>query len=307
MSVPPLPKFLQFAAHPTSNSHSKLHFQKSCPTLPIAMASTKPSKSKKRKSAPTAVGDFTILQMSLPSDRGLPDPYANAKHYLYITTHEPFNATPSDDRSLFIANIPIDASETSLRSLFADQLGGSRVESVNFDASIPAVPTHKRWKEEAPTKGKGGGESKGKKRKREEMADVVAEGVLEDDESALPRIWNGEVRRSGSGAVVVFVDRKSMKGALKEVQRVAREGREVRWSGGEGLGAERKCRSPLHTENYDIWEKKLLTFEHRVQVTPLSPLSTHDGPPIQHQRLSQTIRRNREPAQPPPRTRTLCS
>jgi ribosomal RNA-processing protein 7 len=82
------------------------------------------------------------------------------------------------------------------------------------------------------------GEARGKKRKRADE-DVIAEGVIEDEESALPGLWAGELRRSGSGAVVVFVDKRSARGALKEVLRAIKEGREVKWVGGEGLGVER--------------------------------------------------------------------
>lgn len=129
------------------------------------------------------------------------------------------------------------------------------VESVDFDTSVPAQPMHKRWKSEKVGGGGGGKEeagagsgevaARGKKRKRTDDAAVVAEGVVEDAESALPRLWSSEVRRSGSGAVVLFVDRKSARGAMKEVVRAAKESREVRWKGGEGLGVERKSYSLL--------------------------------------------------------------
>ncbi|KAF2246559.1 hypothetical protein BU26DRAFT_48895 [Trematosphaeria pertusa] len=200
------------------------------------MASEKPSKAKKQKTAPTTVAEFTILPLTLPALPGLPDAYADAKHYLYVKQHEPKHSTPGHDRSLFIANVPIDASETGIRALFAEQLGGSRVERVEFDSAIPALTAHKRFQDASDAKAEGK-EKRGKKRKRD--ADVVAEGVVEDEESALPRIWSSELRKGGSGAVVVFVDRKSMRGALKEVQRAVKEGREIVWKGGEGLGVER--------------------------------------------------------------------
>ena len=96
-----------------------------------------------------------------------------------------------------------------------DQLGGSRVESVEFDTAVPEAPTVKRWKEENNS----AGESRGKK---------------------LPKAWNSELRKSGSGAVVVFVDQASMKGAWKEVQRAAKNNRLVTWKQSEGLGIERE-------------------------------------------------------------------
>ncbi|KAF2677106.1 hypothetical protein K458DRAFT_320522 [Lentithecium fluviatile CBS 122367] len=205
------------------------------------MALDKPHKSAKRKATPTTVGEFTILPLTLPKLPGLPEAYTDAKHYLYIKAHAPSNPTPSADRSLFIANVPIDASESNIRQLFAGQLGGSRVESVGFDSAIPGAPTLKRFKDDAGKRDKEGeeGAKRGKKRKRDE--DVVAEGIVEDEASALPRIWSGDLQKSGGCAVVVFVDKESKRGALKAVQRVVKEGRTIEWKGGDKgvVGVER--------------------------------------------------------------------
>ncbi|KAL5417748.1 hypothetical protein PMIN03_001447 [Paraphaeosphaeria minitans] len=202
---------------------------------------------KKCKSTPTAVADFAILPLALPTPPGLPPSCADAKHYLYVKAHAPAIATESTARSLFLANVPIDASEANLRALFAEQLGGARVESVDFDASVPAEVAHKHFKPAEVSGGKKDGpESRGKKRKREAdgngnggKSDMVAEGVLEDDDSALPRIWSAPVRRSGSGAVVVFLDKASMRGAFKEVHKAIKEGKTIAWKGGDASGVER--------------------------------------------------------------------
>ncbi|KAH7394330.1 ribosomal RNA-processing protein 7-domain-containing protein [Pyrenochaeta sp. MPI-SDFR-AT-0127] len=209
------------------------------------MAPDKPTTSKKAKTIPSVVADFTILPLTLQPLPGLPDQYQDAKHYIYVKPHEPSIPTADDERSLFIANIPLDATESNVRALFADQLGGSMVERVDFDAPIPAQPLHKRWKSDnpkpAPRSKDAEAEKRGKKRKRSLAEDeaMVAEGVVEDEESALPRLWDSEVRRSGSGAVVVFVDKRSAKGALKEVSKAIKEGRSIAWKSGEGLGIER--------------------------------------------------------------------
>jgi ribosomal RNA-processing protein 7 len=205
------------------------------------MAPEAPPKTKKPKTTPKTVADFTILPLALPTLSGLPAHYNDAKHYIYVKPHEPSLPTADDERSLFIANTPIDASERNIRVLFQEQLGGSMVERVEFDASVPAQPMHKRWKSDKPAKDDETtvADKRGKKRKRTDDAAVIAEGVVEDAESALPRLWNCEVRKSGSGAVVVFVDKKSARGALKEVQKAVKEGRSIVWKAGEGLGIER--------------------------------------------------------------------
>jgi ribosomal RNA-processing protein 7 len=202
------------------------------------MAPEKPTKSKTAKSAPKTVADFTILPLTLPTLSGLSEQCRTAKHYLYVKPHAPSIPTANDEKSLFIANIPIDATEGNLRALFVDQLGGSMVERVEFDASIPAQPMHKRWKTDKP--GKSDGEKRGKKRKRNDEA-LVAEGVVEDADSALPSIWPSELRRSGSGAIVVFVDKKSARGAIKAIYRAVKENKPIHWKSGDAaLGVERE-------------------------------------------------------------------
>ncbi|KAH9863927.1 hypothetical protein J1614_009860 [Plenodomus biglobosus] len=207
------------------------------------MAPTAPPPSKKPKSAPKTVSDFVILPLTLPKLSGLPSSHSDAKHYLYVKQHAPSIPTADDERSLFLANVPIDASETTLRALFADQLGGAMVEHVEFDALVPAPALHKRWKGEGSRKGGAGteaeAEARGKKRKREQDEETLAEGVIEDADSALPKLWSTELKKSGSGAVVVFVDKKSCRGALKGVKEIIKEGREIQWKIGEGLGVDR--------------------------------------------------------------------
>lgn len=215
-----------------------------------AMAPEKATKLKGSKAPPKTVADFTILPLTLPSLSGLPVQYKDAKHYLYIKPHAPSIPTATDDRSLFIANIPIDANESSLRALFADQLGGAMVERVEFDSSIPAQPMHKRWKTDQPGQEKG--DKRGKKRKRNEEA-LVAEGVIEDEDSALPSIWPGELRRSGSGAIVIFVDKRSARGAMKEINRAVKESKAIHWKSSDAtLGIERTLPhtpTPSHPTN----------------------------------------------------------
>jgi ribosomal RNA-processing protein 7 len=207
------------------------------------MAPTPPQSIKKPKSVPKTVADFTILPLTLPTLSGLPDHCNNAHHYIYVKPHSPSIPSASDERSLFIVNVPIDASESNIRALFSEQLGGSMVERVDFDSSVPAQPLHKRWKSDNKADKEasaGDNVTRGKKRKRIDDPDMVAEGVVEDADSALPRLWSSEIRRSGSGAVVVFVDKKSARGAMKEVQRAVKEGTRILWKGGENLGVDRK-------------------------------------------------------------------
>jgi ribosomal RNA-processing protein 7 len=242
-------------------------------------------KAKKSTKTPKTVGDFTILPLTLPTLTGLTEQCSEAKHYIYVKPQEQNISTPDDDRSLFVANIPIDASDSNIRGLFQEQLGGSMVERVEFDASVPAEPMHKRWKSDQPRKDAAGGEQRGKKRKRTNADDaaVIAEGVVEDADSALPKLWPTGLRRSGSGAVVVFVDKKSARGALKEVQRAVKESRTIHWESGEVLGVERKSISQCSKSHAKLTQPPRIPLPHN------PPLPHALLPPILHKRLPHAI------------------
>jgi hypothetical protein len=283
---------------------------------PRAKAIMAPSASpapKKSKAPPKTIADFTVLPLTLPTLSGLPATANSAKHYVYIKPHSPSLPTADDERSLFIANIPIDADERSIRALFQGQLGGSMVERVEFDASVPAQPMHKRWRntEKSATANEddvAGGDKRGKKRKRMDDAAVIAEGVVEDAESALPRLWNTEVRKSGSGAVVVFVDKKSARGALKEVARAVKEGKSIAWKGGEGLGVERKsCCYISLLGMLGLHECHANFTINRLQITQHTPLPHPFRTTSLPQRIPHTVQRPRNIQESPPQNIPLCS
>ena len=72
----------------------------------------------------------------------------------------------------------------------------------------------------------------------------------------LPRTWDRTVHRSGSCAVIVFVDQLSARNALKAVGKIrsAKDGREAKWrpEGMPKLGIERMSRaSRFHRTSLD--------------------------------------------------------
>ncbi len=220
------------------------------------MAVTKPKKSN-AKAAPQKVADFTILPLALPTLPGLPEQCQNAKHYLYVKPRKLNIPTDDDDRCLVVANVPIDASEANLRALFLEQLGGCMVERVEFDSPIPAQPLRKRWKSDntrPDSQADGEAEKRGKKRKRHATEDEITlvEGVVEDEESALPSLWKTELERSGSGAVVFFVDKQSAKGAMHCIKKTVHENKSIFWKpSGEGVGLDRTSQYfPLRFPNH---------------------------------------------------------
>ena len=172
----------------------------------------------KSSRTPTTVHEYTVLPLTLPATTALPK---TTKHHLYLRSNAPKVPTDDTPREVFAVNLPIDASETHMRSLFAEQLGGARIEKVEFEGTRTGAGR----KVTAPVAPK-----VGKKRKR------GPDGGGENGEVLLPETWDREVRRSGSTAVVTFVDVASADMALKETRKASKAGKEVVW----GKGVEEK-------------------------------------------------------------------
>lgn len=162
----------------------------------------------------TTVNDFTVLPLRLPP---LPSHAKETTHYLYLRANAPKLPTEDTPREVFLVNVPVDATEVHLRSLFAEQLGGARIERIDFEGArvgkgitAPVAP------------------SKGKKRKRSQIEDGV-EAAGGEEVGNLPEVWDRETHRSGGTAVVTFVDKPSAELALKEARRAVKQGRDIIW------------------------------------------------------------------------------
>ncbi|KAL4801919.1 ribosomal small subunit assembly protein [Aspergillus unguis] len=172
----------------------------------------------------TEIAGYTALPLTLPSTPSFPTP---ATHYLYLRPHEPRIPDPDTDRSLFLVNTPIDTTETHLRHLFGAQLSSGRVERVDFESARTGKKSG--GLQIALAQGSGTGVAKSKKRKRV-TADELEQRL---DDVSLPSTWDRVLQRSGSHAVVVFVDRASMEASLKAAKKAARKSSGITW--GEGI------------------------------------------------------------------------
>ncbi|KAI9849995.1 MAG: Ribosomal RNA-processing protein 7 [Thelocarpon superellum] len=160
-------------------------------------------------SHPALVQDYTTLALALPALSTFRD---RASHYLYLRRHEPKLPTPLDARTLFVVNVPVDATEHHFRHLFAS-VGGGRVERVEFDTDRSRDRTTAPPLMVQPTSTRG----LSRKRSRQER--------LEDsgpEEPAL-ELWDRELHRPGSTALVVFLDRMSLEATMKGIRRRARK------------------------------------------------------------------------------------
>lgn len=165
------------------------------------------------KKVPGSVHDYLVLPLQIPVLPNFPNPVT---HYLYLRANAPKVPTENTPREVFLVNVPIDATDLQIRSLFADQLGGSRVESTAFEGARVGKGIHAPV---APVK-------QSKKRKRgEEIDDGKPEEV-----GLLPETWDRDLHRSGGTAVVTFVDRASADMALREVKRAIKNKAEITWT-----------------------------------------------------------------------------
>lgn len=172
---------------------------------------------------PSQIAGYSVFPLSLPFLSSLSQ---SASHYLYVAPHEPKIPVATASRSLFLVNVPFDATEAHIKHLLSAQIGlpAGRVENVQFEGQRRNVSS---VSEGAPTASNS--YKKGKKRKRGHG--VANLDRLEGD--TLPKTWDRDLQTNGLTAVVLFVDRASMDAALKAVNTTRKERVEPIW--GEGV------------------------------------------------------------------------
>ncbi|KAK0102369.1 Ribosomal RNA-processing protein 7 [Cadophora gregata] len=157
------------------------------------------------------IGEYTILPITIPSTPAYPKP---TTHTIFLRQHVPKIPTENDSRSLFLVNVPIDSTYAHLRAAFNSLIGPGRFESVFFEHEKKPIPS-------ATTALAIAGTGPNKKRKRGDDT-PSSEGL----DLPLPQIWDRELRKSGSTAVVVLVDERSVEGALKAAKKLGKKSKE---------------------------------------------------------------------------------
>ncbi|KAI9735401.1 MAG: Ribosomal RNA-processing protein 7 [Claussenomyces sp. TS43310] len=158
---------------------------------------------------PATIAGYSILPISFPPTSAYP---VQVTHYLYLRPHAPKVPTPKDDRSIFLVNVPVDSTAAHFRAIFATLVGAGRFENITFErdrkkdmtaASVPAVEMK---------------EKSGKKRKRAQADENPPLGS--ENAGQLPQVWDRALHGSGSSAVVIMVDAKSVEAVFKAVRKV---------------------------------------------------------------------------------------
>lgn len=155
------------------------------------------------------MGDnFAILSVKLPPVPSFPVP---ATHEIRIRRNAPKIPTENDTRSVFLKNIPVDSTEPHFRALFADLVGAGRFESITFEdesREVQAIEPGRAIKINGFAK----------KRKREDIEEE--ERKREEEAARLPETWTRRLQRSGSTAVALLADEKSVQLVLKAVSKL---------------------------------------------------------------------------------------
>lgn len=156
---------------------------------------------------PSTIADYAILPIAIRPTPAYP---VKTTHHVYVRSHAPKIPTIDDSRSLFLVNVPVDSTSPHFRAIFVSLVGAGRFESITFEnerrnspsSVIPAIKS-----------------TKVQKRKRASDTDF-------EINTELPKTWDREMHKSGSTAVAVFADEKSVEAVLKAIKRLHKSGKE---------------------------------------------------------------------------------
>ncbi|KAI2625579.1 ribosomal RNA-processing protein 7-domain-containing protein [Hypoxylon sp. NC1633] len=171
----------------------------------------------------TVPDDFVTFPLTIPPRLSF---YSlEIVHYMYCRRNAPKIPTPDDSRSLFIVNVPSDSTELHFRALFANIIGVGKFESITFE--------HDKKKPKASHEpAQALRLSAHRKRKHiEEEAQNAKEEAL----SELPSTWTRQLYPSGSSAVVLLADEKSVELFFKAVKKLRKPPYPI-WGYGPGDG-----------------------------------------------------------------------
>lgn len=169
---------------------------------------------------------FSVLPIDMAP---LPSYPVQTTHHVYLRRNAPKIPTPDDSRSLFLANVPVDSTEAHFRALFTSLVGAGRFESITFERDRLAAAQDSATSHEPGQAARIAAHHKKRKREDEQLRDTMA--------AELPETWARPLHRSGSTAVALLADEKSVESVLKAVRKLTKAKKYPVW--GEGVKAEK--------------------------------------------------------------------
>jgi len=163
-------------------------------------------------SNPTEDGGFSVLPVVMPP---LPSYPVQTIHHIYLRRNAPKISTPDDSRSVFLSNVPVDSTEQHFRALFTSLLGAGRFEGITFERDRTAQSSNTSHEPGQAARIA----AHHKKRKRE---DEERQSARDAAAAEMPETWPRPLHRSGSTAVALLADEKSVEGVLKAVRKISK-------------------------------------------------------------------------------------
>ncbi|KAL8418855.1 hypothetical protein RB594_002166 [Gaeumannomyces avenae] len=160
---------------------------------------------------PATLGDFSVLPVVFPASPAYPHA---AVHHVYLRRHTPKIPTPDDDRSLFLANVPADSTSAHFRAVFAALVGAGKFEDMTFLDDQKRSKCASLLPSQAVRLARAAHNSN--KRKWGEVEDDDEAAELQAARTLL-ETWPRRLRRSGSTAVAIMADERSVSLALKAI------------------------------------------------------------------------------------------
>ncbi|CCG82434.1 Putative uncharacterized protein [Taphrina deformans PYCC 5710] len=148
-----------------------------------------------------ALEDYIVVPVTVPGPDSTKD---STTHHLYMRKNTPQFPIEDDQRTIFVANIPIDSTVAHFKALFSS-LGG-RVEAVQFHT--PQNTAKYIAPEDIPM----------------ELDTITDETFTKDVRrlkraAVLPLTWSRTVLRAGSNAHVTFLERSELQAVLKAARK----------------------------------------------------------------------------------------
>ncbi|KAL0942525.1 vanillate o-demethylase [Colletotrichum truncatum] len=163
---------------------------------------------------------FVTLPVKIPA---LPSCPVNALHEIRVRRNAPKIPTEIDDRSLFLKNVPVDSTEAHFRQIFAALVGPGRFEGIAFEDERKAAAAIDPAQAVKVS-------NFGKKRKRDEQE--AEDRAKEEEMAQLPDVWTRRLRKSGSSAIVLLADDKSVELVLKAIKKANKSKKYPVWGQG---------------------------------------------------------------------------
>ncbi|KAJ1326555.1 ribosomal RNA-processing protein 7 [Microdochium nivale] len=169
---------------------------------------------------------FSVLPIAMPP---LPSFPVQTTHHVYLRRNAPKVPTADDPRSLFLANVPVDSTEAHFRALFNSLVGAGQFESITFERERAAAQrtTSHEPAQAARIAAHHHLHQKKRKREDEELQDTMA--------AELPDTWERPLHRSGSTAVALLADEKSVESVLRAVRKLGSKAAKKYPVWGEGV------------------------------------------------------------------------